>query len=66
MADEQPTDTQTLRRMWSQSAAKLVERIRAGEKILPSEVSSLQQSLEKIEARETVERHRDLLEAAHG
>jgi hypothetical protein len=50
------TDTQALRRMWSQSAAKIAQDIRDGKPPAASEVAKLQDTLEAIEGRENLER----------
>lgn len=49
-------DTGTLRAMWTQSAANLVAKLRAGEQVRAEDVEKLQVTLEGIEAREEVGR----------
>lgn len=50
------TDTSMLRAMWTQSAAKIVKKMREGDPVDPKDVEKLQRALEGIEGREEVER----------
>jgi predicted transcriptional regulator len=50
------TDTSMLRAMWTQSAARIVTKMRNNEQVDPKDVEKLQRALEGIEGREEVER----------